>query len=214
LVGVGRLAQDECFQSRAPRPQLAAAAVAVILLGMIAGFFYAYACSVTVGLAKADDRTFIGVMQAINANVRNAGFAVSFFGAFAVTALAGLLGLRRWRSPATILLALAAIIYGIGGLALTMGISVPLNEEPAAAGPPQAITDPGQVRAAYEGPWVTWNLARTIASTAALALAAAGLHQLGKLHPPPRRWRRTVTCSTPLGPSGRIRMGPRGSVTA
>jgi uncharacterized membrane protein len=171
--------------SRTSRTQQAVTALAVVLLGLIAGFFYAYACSVMVGLAKADDRTFIAAMQAINANVRNAGFAVSFFGAFAMTALAALLGLSRWRSPATILLALAAVTYGVGGLALTMGISVPLNEELAAAGPPDAIADPAQVRAAYEGSWVTWNLARTVASTLALALAAAALHQLGRYRRPP-----------------------------
>ncbi|MGN9911296.1 anthrone oxygenase family protein [Phytohabitans sp. LJ34] len=161
------------------RKQLAVTWVAVVLLGLIAGFFYAYACSVMVGLAETDDRTFIATMQAINANVRNAGFAVSFFGALAVTALAALLGLRRWRSPATILLVLAAVTYGVGGLALTMGVSVPLNEELAAAGAPDAIADPARVRAAYEGPWVTWNLVRAIASTVALGLAAAALHKLG-----------------------------------
>jgi uncharacterized membrane protein len=162
------------------RPQVLTAAVATVLLALIAGFFYAYACSVMVGLADTDDRTFIAAMQAINANVRNAGFAPSFFGAFVVTALAALLGARRWRSPATVLLALAALTYGIGGLGLTMAVSVPLNNDLAAAGAPETIADAAAVRAAYEGPWTAWNLVRTIASTVAFAFAATGLYHLGR----------------------------------
>ncbi len=124
----------------------------MLLVGLIAGFFYAYACSVMVGLADTDDRTFIAAMQAINANVRNAGFAPSFFG---------------------------ALTYAVGAFLLTMGVSVPLNDEPAAAGPPASIADPAAVRADYEDPWVTWNLVRTIASTIAFGLAVAAVHDLG-----------------------------------
>ncbi|PZF83642.1 anthrone oxygenase family protein [Jiangella anatolica] len=162
------------------RGQLAAAGLAVLLLGLISGFFYAYACSVMVGLADTDDRTFIAAMQAINAHVRNAGFAPSFFGALIATAAAALLGARRRPSRATVLLAAAALVYAVGGFALTMGVSVPLNDELAAAGAPASIADPAAVRADYEGPWTTWNLVRTVASTVALALAVAAVHDLGR----------------------------------
>ena len=49
--------------------------VAVLAVGLMAGFYYAYACSVMLGLAQTDDRTFVTAMQAINASVRNAAFA-------------------------------------------------------------------------------------------------------------------------------------------
>lgn len=169
------------------RGQLATAVVAVLLLGLIAGFFYAYACSVMVGLADTDDRTFIAAMQAINANVRNAGFALSFFGALIATAAAALLGVRRRPSRATVLLAAAALTYAVGGFLLTMGVSVPLNDELAAAGAPTTIADPAAVRADYEDPWVTWNLVRTIASTIAFGLAGAAVHDLAKEGRPDRR---------------------------
>ena len=51
-----------------------------VAVGLMAGFFYAYACSVMVGLDRVDDRTFIVTMQWINATVRNAAFAPAFFG--------------------------------------------------------------------------------------------------------------------------------------
>ncbi len=36
---------------------------ATVATGLVAGFFYAYACSVMVGLARTDDLTFISTMQ-------------------------------------------------------------------------------------------------------------------------------------------------------
>ena len=140
---------------------------ATVLMGLIAGFFYAYACSVMVGLARVDDRTFITTMQWINATVRNAGFAPSFFGALVVTAAAAAAAYRvRSASRHWILAALG--LYAAAFL-VTMGVSVPLNDELAAAGPVAGIADPASVRRAYEDPWVLWNIIRTVLSTVALA---------------------------------------------
>lgn len=55
--------------------------LATLTTGLISGFFYAYACSVTLGLALLPDEQYIQAMQAINATVRNGVFAFSFFGA-------------------------------------------------------------------------------------------------------------------------------------
>ncbi|GIG56114.1 membrane protein [Longispora fulva] len=159
---------------------MVATGLATVLLGLVSGFFYAYACSVMVGLTHADDVTFIAAMQAVNAHVRNLGFAPSFFGALAITALAAALGWRRWRGRATALLAAAFLIYAVGGFLLTLVVNVPLNDQLATAGDPHLLADPAAVRAAYEGPWTTWNLVRTIASTVALALSCAALHHLGR----------------------------------
>jgi uncharacterized membrane protein len=148
--------------------------VTAVLMGLIAGFFYAYACSVMLGLAEVDDRTFIDTMQAINATVRNAGFAPSFFGSlFASVATAGVLYAKR--NPARHLVALAAALYFVA-FAITFGISVPMNNDLSDAGAVATITDHAAVRDAYEDPWVTWNLIRTGFATAALAaLVAAGM---------------------------------------
>ncbi|MDT0327446.1 anthrone oxygenase family protein [Nocardiopsis lambiniae] len=150
---------------------------AALAMGLISGFFYAYACSVMVGLARVDDHTFIDTMQWINATVRNRWFAPAFFGALVLTALAVLLHLPRGRRRvlpwAVAALALYATAFGI-----TMGVNVPLNEELAAAGDPALIGDPAAVRAAFEAPWAAWNTTRTVASTAALGclLRALALH--------------------------------------
>ena len=150
---------------------------ATVLMGLIAGFFYAYACSVMIGLARLDDRTFITAMQAINATVRNAAFAPSFFGALLVTGAAALAalrnqsGARRW--------VLAALALYAAAFLVTMGVSVPLNESLAAAGPVATMVDPATVRADYENPWVLWNIVRTVLSTVALAALVQATRRAG-----------------------------------
>lgn len=154
---------------------------AALTTALIAGFFYAYACSVLVGLARVDDRTFITTMQSINATVRNAGFAPSFFGALLVPA-ATVVVLARRRSPAAGWVGAALALYA-GAFAVTMGISVPLNDELAAAGSPDTIADLAAVRRAYEDPWVFWNLVRTVLATAALGALLRALTLLRRPSP-------------------------------
>ena len=151
---------------------------ATVATGLIAGFFYAYACSVMVGLARTDDRTFITTMQWINATVRNAAFAPAFFGSLVLTAAAAVLAVRQRRRSAGWVLA-AAGLYAAAFL-VTLVLNVPLNFQLADAGPADRIRDLAAVRAAFEGPWVRWNLVRAGLSTAALfALAVALLRDRG-----------------------------------
>ena len=146
---------------------------ATVATGLMAGFFFAYACSVMVGLARTDDRTFIEAMQWINATVRNAAFGPVFFGALALTVTAAAIVAAR-RRPARLWVVAAAVLYA-GAFLVTMGYSVPLNEQLASAGSVGAIVDPSSVRKAYEGPWVAWNLLRTVLSTAAVAALVTAL---------------------------------------
>nr|BFE81337.1 hypothetical protein GCM10020093_039380 [Planobispora longispora] len=66
---------------------------ATVAMGLTAGLFYTFSCSVMLGLAETDDRTFIGVMQRINRRILNGWFALSFGGAPLLTLLAGVLHL-------------------------------------------------------------------------------------------------------------------------
>ncbi len=159
---------------RAARTDGAVLYTATILMGLIAGFFYAYACSVMLGLAETDDRTFVLTMQSINATVRNAAFAPSFFGSLVVTAVAAAMHWRR-RDVAALRWILAALVLYGGAFVITMGVSVPLNNELASAGHPDLIENLAKVRADYEDPWLVWNIVRTVASTAAMACLVRAL---------------------------------------
>jgi uncharacterized membrane protein len=154
LVGVGSLAR------------LLTLTLATLTTGLISGFFYAYACSVTLGLALLPDEQYVEAMQAINATVRNGVFAFSFFGAALSLLLALAAHAPRIRSRCFVLIALAAALYIGGGFGITFMVNVPMNEELARVGKAGSVAL-ARVRAGYEGPWNYWNGVRTVFSSLA-----------------------------------------------
>jgi uncharacterized membrane protein len=163
LVGIGSVAR------------LLSLTLATLTTGLISGFFYAYACSVTLGLGLLSDEQYVEAMQAINATVRNGVFAFSFFGAVLSLLLAVAVHGPRLRSRRFLLIALAAVLYIGGGFMVTFLVNVPMNEELARVGDlsPAALA---QIRAEYEGPWNFWNGVRTVFSSLAfVALIGACL---------------------------------------
>lgn len=145
---------------------------AMLTTGLISGFFYAYSCSVSRGLALLSDAGYIEAMQQINATVRNGLFALSFFGAVVMLALAVVLHAGQPASPRFLLIALACVLYVGGGFLLTLTVSVPMNEELARVSldaPTEALA---RAREVYEDPWNFWNGVRAIFSTLALAALA------------------------------------------
>jgi len=149
--------------------------LATLTTGLISGFFYAYACSVTLGLALLPDGQYLEAMQAINATVRNGLFAFGFFGAALSLLLALVVHAPRPRSRRFVLIALACVLYIGGGFMVTFLVNVPMNEELARVGEASPVVL-AQVRAGYEGPWSFWNGVRTVFSSLAfVALIGAGL---------------------------------------
>ncbi|MCK6441142.1 DUF1772 domain-containing protein [Elstera cyanobacteriorum] len=153
----------------------AAALGSLVLTGLIAGFFYAYACSVMVGFAILDPRTAIAAMQAINATVRNIYFAPAFFGPPLILAITTVLAMRVGARRAAIWFGAAAGVYLLGGLLLTMRINVPMNEALAVTTIPQDPAEALRLWADYAGPWQFWNFVRTVVGTLALVLTGLGL---------------------------------------
>ncbi|MEP6667004.1 MAG: anthrone oxygenase family protein [Nocardioidaceae bacterium] len=139
---------------------------ATIAMGLMAGLFYGFACSVMPGLRRADDRTFVVAMQRINIAILNGWFAVAFGGAVVLTALAGLFHIREEGRPALWWIMAAFILY-IVTLAITMRVSVPLNDQLEEAGLPDDVSDLHAIRTRFEAPWVRWNFVRGLVNTAA-----------------------------------------------
>jgi uncharacterized membrane protein len=134
--------------------------------GLMAGIYYAYACSVMPGLRRTDDRTFVSTMQSINDAILNGWFFLAFIGALLLTGLAGVVQLGAGQRPALPWIIAAFVLYGLTIVA-TGAVNVPLNDELMAAGDPGQIADLAAVRARFESTWVRWNLVRTAASVAA-----------------------------------------------
>ncbi|MCB1396236.1 MAG: DUF1772 domain-containing protein [Rhodobacteraceae bacterium] len=145
---------------------------ALLLTAALFGFFYAWVCSTMWGLDAADPRVAMAAMQAMNASVRNAVFAPSFFGAAPVLALtalvawgAGARGTAGWLGLAAGLTAAAVL--------LTVSTNVPMNEALGATPVPEDIEAARAIWAGYSPRWQRWNLTRTVLT--GLSVAAAGV---------------------------------------
>ena len=137
---------------------------ATVLAGLSAGLFFTYFFSVMPGLRRADERTFVTAMNHLNAAITNGWFALVFAGAPILMVVAAVLGDGRERVWVLVALALYA-----AQLAITFAVNVPLNSALAAADP----ADPAAARAAFERPWVRWNVARAATTVAAFACLCA-----------------------------------------
>ncbi|MFB7835843.1 MULTISPECIES: DUF1772 domain-containing protein [unclassified Streptomyces] len=132
---------------------------ATVATGLVAGVWFAYVCSVMPALARSDDRVYVEVMRNINEVIQNPLFFTPFFGATILAAVAA------WQHRATRARTwtLAALVLSVAVFLVTSAANVPLNDALAAA------EDPTAARAAFEGPWVAWNLVRAILTTVGFA---------------------------------------------
>ena len=167
---------------------------ATVTMGLIAGFFYAWDVSVMPGLARLDDRTFVGTFQALDrAMMMNPLFMLAFMGALGFTGVAAVLYRRDDDHSVLPWVALAFGLY-LATFVITMAIHEPLNHVLRAAGDPDRIADLAVVRDAFhETRWIAWNIVRTIATTAAFGCLAWALVLHGRAttdHQAPARLRR------------------------
>ncbi|MGH3972826.1 MAG: DUF1772 domain-containing protein [Pseudonocardiaceae bacterium] len=157
--------------------------IATMTMGLVAGLFYAYACSVMLALRHTDDRTFINVMQRINVAILNGWFLLSFVGALLSTGLAMVLHVYQDGRPVLLPVAAALILYLVV-IAITRRVNVPLNNRLGAAGQPDRIADPAMVRDHFERTWVRWNIVRAVVSTAAFGFLCWALVLYGRADTP------------------------------
>lgn len=151
------------------------ALVALILTGAIFGFFFAYVCSAMWGLDAADPRVAIPAMQEINAAVQNLAFFPTFFLTPAVLGLAAVLYRAQGAGEPAAWFAVAALVYLLGGLVLTVMANVPMNTELAALETPESLEEARAIWEGYSPRWQLFNLLRTIASGVALLCVGVGL---------------------------------------
>lgn len=181
LPGIRRLTRRSVLAASssvaASRTRSAALLLATLVVGLQAGTYYIFACGVMPGLALGDDRTFVAAMQEFNVSFVNPWFLGMFLGAplLALVAVVAHIG----TPPATLAWVTAGFILAAATAVITMVIHIPLNDALDAAGPPDRIPDLRAVRAAHETSWVTWNVARTVIGTAALASLAFALQLSG-----------------------------------
>jgi uncharacterized membrane protein len=138
---------------------------------LIAGLFFAWSCSVTLGLARIPDTLYIAAMQAMNRAILNPVFLICFVGNVLLLPLSAYMFYSSPVSTRFILLVAASVVYLAGVFAVTIFGNVPLNESlDAFALDAASAADIAAQRVAFEKPWNTLNMIRTVASTLSVVL--------------------------------------------
>ncbi|MCB0196637.1 MAG: DUF1772 domain-containing protein [Anaerolineae bacterium] len=138
-------------------------AVATIVFGIMAGFFWTYTFNVNLAMLQVDSETYATVQSLFNQNVRHFMFFIFFFGGgfFSVLALLG--NWRQWKSVSFWLLAVACVVYIFGIIVFTAQVNLPLNYYTESWNPQQVPADWMSIRE-------QWNQANAIrVGTSALA---------------------------------------------
>lgn len=144
--------------------RVAALLAATMTTGLMAGVYGLYQHTVMPGLARTDDRTFVGAFQAVDRAILNPWFMTGFVGAVLCTAAAAGLNLNRRLLPWL----LVALALNLLVAVITVAVHVPLNDALKAAGDPDRITDLAAVREQFDAArWTAWNLVRAVATTTA-----------------------------------------------
>lgn len=146
--------------------------MAIVLTGLSAGLFYAWAVSVIPGTRKIADMTYLESMQSINKEILNPSFFLSFFGSAILLTISSVqqyhTGLPFW------LILFAAIVYWLGTFGVTAFGNVPLNDALEAL---QLDTLSKQkvieFRKLYEGKWNRLHSIRTGFAVLSFLLALA-----------------------------------------
>jgi uncharacterized membrane protein len=152
---------------------------AVVTVGLLAGLFYSYACSVMPGLHGAADRTVVDAMQHINRSIENPAFFATFMGGPAL-AIWAYVSERKRGTPETARWVLGGAVLAGVCLAVTFAFNIPLNDKLDKAGDPATIANIAKVRDDFETPWVIWNIVRTAAVVGALGCLARALQMRRK----------------------------------
>lgn len=149
--------------------------LALMSIGAIFGFFYAWVCSTMWGLDATDPNTAIIAMQAMNAAVRNPVFFPAFFLTPVNLATTSTLAARHNRKRAAVLFASAAGVYVAGAFLVTVTLNVPMNAALAEVTVPTDTETASTIWHSYSAPWQFWNFIRTVFSGLALVLTVLAI---------------------------------------
>jgi len=137
----------------------------------MAGLFFAYSCSVSLGLGKLSDTDYIKAMQSINREIKNPVFFSCFFGLLILLPLSVFLNYESSLTFKFKLLIIATFCYYIGVFFVTVFVNVPLNNAlenfDAFNQTKHAIK---MQRDLFENRWNTFNNIRTVFSIVTVVL--------------------------------------------
>ena len=146
-------------------------AVATIVFGIMAGFFWTYTFNVNFAMLEVDGPTYATVQSLFNKNVRHFMFFMFFFGGGAFSLLALLGNGKHWKTVPFWLLAIACIVYILGVIFFTAQVNLPLNDYTESWDPQNLPADWTAIREQ----WNNANAFRVGTSALAFVLSVATL---------------------------------------
>uniref|UniRef100_UPI00404ABCEF anthrone oxygenase family protein n=1 Tax=Fulvivirga sp. TaxID=1931237 RepID=UPI00404ABCEF len=148
--------------------------IGVLLTGLSAGLFYAWAVSVIPGTRRVTDLAYLETMQSINKAIINPAFMIIFFGS---VVLLGISTAQHYQSGSIFWVLLAATAtYLIGTIGVTGMGNVPLNDALEVLKLDKfSLNELASIRKEYETPWNRLHMIRTVFSVLSFALALAAV---------------------------------------
>lgn len=144
---------------------------AVVLIGLSAGFFYAWSVSVIPGTKKVVDRTYLETMQSINRAIINPAFFLIFFGSIIILTIGSIYQFNSGNTAFWLLL-LASVLYFLGTVGVTALGNVPLNNQLDALNLNEMTSQKLlEFRNFYEEKWNRLHFIRTIFAVGSFLLS-------------------------------------------
>jgi uncharacterized membrane protein len=140
---------------------------------LAAGAFYAFSTFVMAALGRVPAPEGIRAMQQINITVINPWFMTAVFGTGLASVVLAVVALADWDGGYGPYLLIAAALYVVGCVGVTMAFNVPRNN--ALAGAEPESTEAASLWERYLVEWTAWNTVRTIACVAATGLLIGGI---------------------------------------
>lgn len=144
--------------------------IAATSTALMAGLFFAWSCSVTIGIARLPDNGYIAAMQSMNRAIQNLVFLTCFMGTLLLLPVVTYMHYTPNPSGRFWFLLAASVLYGIGVFGVTMVFNVPMNETldkfPLQTA---SLQETAALRTWFEGRWNNLNMVRTVAGTLSIA---------------------------------------------
>ena len=146
-------------------------ALASLIFGIMAGFFWTYSFNINLATAQLDGATYAITQSLFNENVRHAMFFFFFFGGAVFSVLALILNRKHWKSLAFLIMTIACLSYVLGIVVFTSQVNLPLNAYTESWDPQNLPADWQDTRAQ----WNNANAVRVATSGASFVLALVAL---------------------------------------
>ncbi len=144
-------------------------AASTILIGLMAGLFFAYSVSVVLALETLPASAYTQVMQSINEKILNAVFGIAFGGAIVVPVVGTLVVFAggHWTMTYGQSFLMASLIYLVGTVGITSRIHIPMNDSIET----WSVESPPDDWRTVRSRWAQWNHVRTVAAVVSFVLS-------------------------------------------